>query len=177
MTETLSIPLNKLVPWDGNVRKTGISNGIEELAASIAAHGLLQAPVVRKAKGGKYAVVAGQRRLIALRLLAPQGAIASDGEVACQLVADEADAGEISLAENVVRMAMHPADQFEAFCDLVDRGVDIDAVATRFGVTESVVVRRLKLGRLSPVVLEAYRNGDIDLEDAQAFAISDDHAA
>ena len=39
MTETLSIPLNKLVPWDGNVRKTGAGDGIAELAASILAHG------------------------------------------------------------------------------------------------------------------------------------------
>lgn len=177
MTETLSIPLNKLVPWDGNVRKTAVSEGIEELCASIAAHGLLQAPIVRKVKGGKYAVVAGQRRLLALKLLAEKGTIATDAEIYCQMVAADADAGEISLVENVVRVAMHPADQFEAFRDLVDRGTDIAAVAARFGVTETVVAKRLKLGRLSPVVLDAYRNSDIDLEEAQAFAISDDHDA
>ncbi len=177
MTETLHVPLNKLVPWDGNVRKTGVSDGLEELAASIEAHGLLQAPVVRKGKRGKYAVVAGQRRLLAMRLLESRGSIARDTPVLCQLVADEADAGEISLAENVVRVAMHPADQFEAFRDLVDRGSDVATVAARFGVTESVVVKRLKLGRLSPVVLAAYRSGDIDLEEAQAFAICDDHEA
>ncbi|MFC3723120.1 ParB/RepB/Spo0J family partition protein [Neoaquamicrobium sediminum] len=177
MTETLSIPLNKLVLWDGNVRKTGVSDGIEELCASIAAHGLLQAPIVRKTKGGKYAVVAGQRRLLALKQLAEKGSIASDAEIPCQLVAINADAGEISLVENVVRVAMHPADQFEAFRDLVDRGLSADAVARRFGVSEAVVTKRLKLGRLSPVILEAYRNGDIDLEAAQAFAISDDHTA
>lgn len=177
MSETLSIPLNKLVPWEGNVRKTGVSEGVEELSASIAAHGLLQAPIVRKIKGGKYAVVAGQRRLLALKLLAEKGTIAADMAISCQLVAAEADAGEISLAENVVRVAMHPADQFEAFRDLVDRGVEVAAVAARFGVTENVVAKRMKLGRLSPVVLAAYRAGDIDLEEAQAFAISDDHQA
>ncbi len=177
MTETLSIPLNKLIRWDGNVRRTAVCEGIEELAASIAAHGLLQAPIIRKAKGGKFAVVAGQRRLLALRLLAEKGAIAGDRDVPCQLVDAGADAGEISLAENVMRVAMHPADQFEAFRDLVDRGTDVGTVAARFGVTESVVAKRLKLGRLSPGVLEAYRQGDIDLEEAQAFAISDDHEA
>lgn len=167
----------KLVPWDGNVRKTGVSEGIEELSASITAHGLLQAPIVRKIKGGKYGVVAGQRRLLALKLLAEKGTIAADTAIPCQLVAADADTGEISLAENVVRVAMHPADQFEAFRDLVDRGVEVAAVAARFGVTENVVAKRLKLGRLSPVVLAAYRAGDIDLEEAQAFAISDDHQA
>lgn len=48
MTGTVTIPLNKLIAWDGNVRKTGITDGIDELAASISAHRLLQAPVVRK---------------------------------------------------------------------------------------------------------------------------------
>lgn len=43
-----SIPLNKLVPWDGNVRKIGSSDGIEGLAANIAAVGVLQSLVVRK---------------------------------------------------------------------------------------------------------------------------------
>lgn len=177
MTETLSVPLNKLSVWTGNVRKTGAGEGIDELAASIEAHGLLQALIVRKAKGGKYAVVAGQRRLKALQLLASQDRLPGNAPVRCELVAADADGGELSLAENVVRVAMHPADQFEAFRDLVDRGLDVAAIARRFGVADTVVAKRLKLGRLSPIVLDAYRNGDIDLEAAQAFAITDDHAA
>jgi ParB family chromosome partitioning protein len=48
-----SIPLSKLVPWDGNVRKTGAADGLGELTASIAAHGVLQSLVVRKTRRGK----------------------------------------------------------------------------------------------------------------------------
>jgi len=177
MTETLSIPLNKLSVWSGNVRKTGAGEAIDELAASIESHGLLQPLIVRKEKRGRYAVVAGQRRLMALALLASQERVAVDMPVTCVLTQADADAGELSLAENVVRLAMHPADQFESFRDLVDRGVDAASVARRFGITEAAVLKRLKLGRLSPVVLEAYRNGDVDLDEAQAFAITDDHAA
>jgi hypothetical protein len=47
------------------VRKTGAKDGIEELAASIASHGLLQSLVVRKAKGDKYEIIAGRRRFAA----------------------------------------------------------------------------------------------------------------
>ncbi len=61
-----TIPLNKLTIWAENVRKTGASDAIDELAASIAAHGLLQSLVVRKSARGKFAVVAGGRRLLAL---------------------------------------------------------------------------------------------------------------
>lgn len=143
MTETLSVPLNELSVWTGNVRKTGAGEGIGELAASIEAHGLLQALIVRKAKDGKYAVVAGQRRLKALQLLAAQDRLPGDAPVRCELVAADTDGGELSLAENVVRVAMHPADQFEAFRDLVDRGLDVAAIARRFGVADTVVAKRL----------------------------------
>jgi ParB family transcriptional regulator, chromosome partitioning protein len=83
--EATTIPLNKLTVWDGNVRKTGVTDGIDELAASIAAHGLLQSLVVRKAKRGKYAVVAGQRRLLALQSLAKSKAIAADLDIPCTI--------------------------------------------------------------------------------------------
>src|ERR1700684_4494456 len=108
MTDITSIPLNKLAAWDGNVRKTaGADTALAELAASITAHGLLQSLVVRKGKKGKYAVVAGGRRLAALASLANAGTIATDYPVRCHLIADGADATEISLVENTVREQMH----------------------------------------------------------------------
>ena len=67
-----TIPLNKLVPSPANVRKTGASTGIGELAASIEAHGLLQNLQVRPGPKGKYEVVAGARRHAALNLFARQ---------------------------------------------------------------------------------------------------------
>ena len=178
MTDTTSIPLSKLTAWNGNVRKTaGADTALAELAASIAAHGLLQSLVVRNGKKGKFAVVAGGRRLQALQSLVESGKIASDYAVPCQLVADDADATEISLAENAIRENMHPADEFEAFRDLSDKGMPAADVAARFGVTEAVVSKRLKLARVSPAILTAYRDGKLDLEQVMAFAITDDHKA
>jgi ParB family chromosome partitioning protein len=176
--ETIAfIALNKLTPWSGNVRKTGASDGIEELRASIAAHGVLQSLVVRKNSKGKFAVVAGRRRYLALSALAEQGAITADALVPCRIVSRNADAAEISLTENVVRAPMHPADQFEAFRDLVDRGSSVADVAARFGVSEGAVKKRLTLGRVSPSILAAYKGGDLTLEQVQAFAVTDNIAA
>src|ERR1039458_8372035 len=178
MTDTTSIPLSKLTAWDGNVRKTaGADTSLAELAASIAAHGLLQSLVVRNGKKGKFAVVAGGRRLAALLQLVESGKISADYAVPCQLVADDADGTEISLAENAVRENMHPADEFEAFRNLSDKGMPAADVAARFGVTEAVVSKRLKLARVSPSILAAYRDGKLDLEQVMAFAITDDHKA
>lgn len=176
MSDTLTIPLSKLTLWSGNVRKTGARDGIAELAASIASHGLLQPLLVRKAQRG-YEIVAGQRRFHALKSLAKAGKLAKNFAVSCTLATDSVEASELSLAENVVRAPMHPADQFEAFRKLIDEGASIADVAARFGISDAIVTKRMKLGRLSPVVLASYRNGEIDLEDAQAFALVDDHEA
>ena len=177
MTDTVNITLDKLVAWEGNVRKTATDSGLEELAASIAAHGLLQSLVVRKHGKSKYAVVAGGRRLQALQRLAASGAIGKDAPVPCQILAAETDATEISLAENTVREQMHPADEFEAFRELADKGIPPADIAARFGVTETVVLKRLKLARVSPVILAAYRKDDLTMEQVMAFAVSDDHEA
>jgi ParB family transcriptional regulator, chromosome partitioning protein len=178
MTDITSIPLNKLVASEDNVRKTaGADTALHELASSIAAHGLLQSLVVRKRKKGKFAVVAGGRRLAALLLLADAGKIDPAYGVPCKVLGSDADAVEISLAENSVREAMHPADEFEAFRSLVDGGMSEADVAARFGVTEAVVSRRLRLARVSPMIVAAYRRNELSLDLVMAFAVSDDHAA
>lgn len=84
---------------------------------------------------------------------------------------------EISLDENVTRENMHPADQFEAFRKLADeRGFGAEDIAARFGVTPHVVRQRLRLGAVSPKLMQLYRDGDLTLEQLMAFAITDDQA-
>ena len=84
---------------------------------------------------------------------------------------------EISLAENEIRHAMHPADQFDAFKALADSGSSENYIAARFGVTPLFVRQRLKLANVSAKIIAAYRKGDLDLECVMAFAVTDDHRA
>jgi ParB family transcriptional regulator, chromosome partitioning protein len=70
---------------------------------------------------------------------------------------------------------MHPADELEAFQKLVEEGQSVADVAARFGVSESVVTRRLALARVNPSLLKLYRAGEINLDLLQAFTLSDDH--
>lgn len=175
------IPLNLLKKSPKNVRKTPHSEAdIEALAASIEAKGLLQNLVVEPeydadgAATGCYLVNIGEGRRQAQLLRATRGRIREDEPIRCML--DTAhDGREISLAENVIRTAMHPADQFEAFRDLIDAGQSIEEVAARFGVTPLVVARRLKLANVHPSFLALYRAGEIKLEHLMALAITDDH--
>jgi ParB family chromosome partitioning protein len=115
--------------------------------------------------------------LTALQLLAKAGEIKGTHPVPCKLAEGDIDPSEISLLENVLRDDMHPADEFEAFRDLIDKGIPVADVAARFGVSETVVTQRLKLARVSPAVLKAYREERLTLQQVMAFAVSDDHAA
>ncbi|WP_116137117.1 ParB/RepB/Spo0J family partition protein [Trinickia diaoshuihuensis] len=150
---------------------------IPELAASISRVGLLQnLIVIAAADGEQYEVVAGDRRLTAMKLLAKKKRIPADYEVPCLLVPD-ASARTVSLVENLLREQMHPADQFEAFAALVKEGRPIEDIAADFGVSPLVVQRRLKLANVSPRLLADYRAGGVTLEQLMALTITDDHAA
>lgn len=172
----IRVPLSRLRPSKRNVRKTA-GQSIDALAESIARVGLLQNLTVILARDGEhYDVVAGGRRLAALKLLSKTRRIPKDWEVPCLLVAD-ANARTVSLTENVQREAMHPADQFEAFAALVAEGRPIEDIAADFSVTPLVVQRRLKLANVSPRLLADYRADAVNLDQLMALAITDDHAA
>ena len=172
----LLVPLSQLRPSKRNVRKT-LGASITELAASIERVGLLQnLTVILASDGEHYEVVAGGRRLAALKLLAKKRRLAKDYAVPCLQVAD-ASARTASLTENVQREAMHPADQFEAFAALIAEGRPIEDIAADFGVTPLVVQRRLKLANVSPRLMADYRADAVNLDQLMALAITDDHAA
>ena len=118
--------------------------------------------------------MAGGRRLAALKALAGNGTLHANHPVPCKIAAN-GNAGELSLAENVVRIAMHPADQVVAFAGLAESGVTAAAIAARFGVSERTVEQRLRLGNAAPELLDAYRAEQFDLETLMAFAVTTDH--
>ena len=185
-----SIPLNRLELAPENVRKTPADPAaLEELKASIAAHGLLENLIVRIEDTGhdpgsgpgqthvdRCAVVAGGRRLAAMKALVEEGILDADHPVPCRVIDAEENPGELSLAENVVRVAMHPADQVVAFLRLSEAGVTVAAIAARFGVTERLVEQRLSLGGVAPELLDAYRAQEMDLDTLKAFTVTIDHA-
>src|ERR1700759_892874 len=171
------IPLSKLVPSPDNVRKTDRLSGIDALAANIAANGLLQNLQAKASGKDQFEIVAGGRRLAALKLLVKQKKIEADHLEPCNVQDGETNMTEISIAENEIRQAMHPADQFDAFKALTDGRMSEDDFAARFGVTPLVVRQRLKLANVSAKIIAAFRKGDLDLECVMAFAVTDDHKA
>jgi ParB family transcriptional regulator, chromosome partitioning protein len=176
-----NICLSQLVLSPTNVRATPATPAEDAaLEASIRANGILQNLIVHPTGidgRGAYEVDAGGRRLKIMQKLAAEGAINADSyKVPCKIEKAES-AVESSLAENTIRVAMHPADEFVSIAALIDSGVTIDDIARRFGVSERHVRQRLRLGKLAPELLDAYRAGAINLEAVTAFTLGADHAA
>ncbi len=174
------IPLCRLALAPENVRKTPPDAQPDAaLKASIAAIGLLENLIVRADEpdedgAERFAVIAGGRRLKAMQALVKDGVFDANHPVPCQVRSGDAEAAEVSLAENVVRIAMHPADQVVAFSELARAGQSVAAIAARFGVSERMVEQRLRLGNAAPELLDAYRADEIDLEVLKAFAVTAD---
>lgn len=143
-----------------NVRKAGRDVGIDELAASIDAHGLGQALNVIE-EGGLGYVEDGNRRLRALRLLETRGNLVPTSLVKCEVGEKEGlKPGELGLALNTQRVPMHEADRYEAFRQLQEQGQNASDIAKRFGLDLKRVERILALGTVSPLILEAWRKGE-----------------
>ncbi len=181
LTTARDIALDRLVASDANVRRIKAGLSLEDLAEDISRRGLLQSLSVRPvlddegAETGTFSVSAGGRRLTALKLLVKQKRLAKNAPVPCIVKTDGIEE-EDSLAENTMREALHPLDQFRAFKKLQDQGVTIDEIAARFFVGAPVVRQRLKLAAASEKLLDLYIAEELSLEQLMAFCVSDDHA-
>jgi ParB family chromosome partitioning protein len=165
------IPLADLKVSKLNVRKHGAKD-VASLAASIAAIGLVQ-PLLVRANGESFEIVAGQRRYLAAKSLDADGQTGAD-PLPCVVLAsnEEASAIEASLAENIERLPMDEMDQHEAFLALKKRGLDEADIAAHFGIAEQIVRRRLALADLIPDIRRLYRRGEIDAKTLQVLTLA-----
>ena len=168
--QTIKLSQLRLSPL--NVRHVR-PKAIDQLAADIAAHGLLQNLVVY-AEGSKFKVAAGGRRYRALKQLEKARTIPACHPVAVD-VRDKAEAVELSLAENVQREAMHCADAVIAYGALCREGLPPDDIAARFGVAVGYVRKVLRLAALCPEALKCLARDEIGMEAAQALTLTEHH--
>ena len=169
-SQPLSVPLSRLIPGRSNPRRVKPSQEAHKrLVALIRAHGLLHPLVVRPDKDNRFVVIAGSRRLAALREIHRND---GDPKILCVLRdVDRATAESLALGENFGREPMHPLDEAEAFARLATQeGKQAEDIAAEFGVTNRYVRQRMKLATLAEPVKAAYREGAIDTATAEAFA-------
>ena len=174
------IPLRALARSDKNTRSVQApEEAMQELEASIAAHGVLENLVVRERQDGRrktYEVIAGGRRLTALQRLARKrrSGITLSTPIPCRIIDEDAVDEELSLTENATRVDMHPVDQVAAFRKLTENGLTSKAIANRFGLTARTVEQGLRLAGVAPEILEEARADRLALDHLQAFASTPD---
>lgn len=185
-SEQMKAPFDRLMIDPANVRRKYDEDSITSMKASILAHGIIQPLAVRPPQesdidlGGQlYRVFAGGRRFRAVSALIAENALPADYAIPI-IIRDSAtdrDAEEMSLAENLIRHAMAPADEFRAFKDLADKGLSVAEIALRFGQSDRFVRGRLALGNVHPEILAAYETGELNLEAISAYTLQPDQEA
>ncbi len=183
--ETASLELARIVVVD-NPRRRFDEASLGELAASIERHGLLQPIAVRPMwqdeaielgraddLPGLYELVAGERRLRAIAMLANEAAPEIRAEV---LHISRAEAQELRLVENLQREDLHPLDEAGAFRALLKaeeeggRGWTLDEHAQTVHRSRSYIYQRLKLADLTEPIQDAFFDGELTAGHAILFA-------
>lgn len=183
--ETREIPLHALSLHPDNVRAQAAGAYSEAQVAPLAANirecGLLQPLLVAPLADGGWGVLAGGRRLAALRLLAADKSAKGFSEkmaVACRVVPKAETANvTLSYSENALQLPMDALDRYEAFAAMREKdGADVATIARTFAIAERTVKEALRLGAIHPEIRQAHRDGKIDLDALKAFDAHPDPA-
>lgn len=157
------VPLDAIAPAPHQPRQRFDQARLEELAASIRAHGILSPVILRQGRDG-YELVAGERRVRAARLagLAAVPAVIRE--------ASSARALELALVENIQREDLNPVEEAEAYRRLIDEfGLTQEEMARRVGRDRTSIANALRLLRLPRKVREDLQVGTLTEGHARAL--------
>lgn len=144
---------------------------LEELAASIRDVGLLQPVVVRPLPGGRYELVAGERRVRACRMAGLERVPAIMRETG------EEDLLKEALIENIHRVQLNPLEEAAAYGQLLDDfGITQEELAERLGKSRPTISNALRLLSLPPSVQRRVAAGVLTAGHAKALLAVEDPA-
>ena len=162
--KVLFLPVTAISPNPHQPRREFDTAALEELAGSIAQHGILQPLSVRRLEDGSYELISGERRLRAAQLCSLR-------EVPCLVVnADPQESSLLALIENVQRRDLDFLEEALALQSLLEAtGLSQEALAKRIGKSQSAVANKLRLLKLSPDVLHLLRQNGFTERHARAL--------
>ncbi|HEX4985909.1 MAG TPA: ParB/RepB/Spo0J family partition protein [Burkholderiales bacterium] len=161
---TAELPVGALRPGKFQPRTRMDPQSIAELADSIRAQGLIQPILVRAVDGGKYEIIAGERRWRAAQL-----AGLTQVPVVVRAVPDKA-ALAMALIENIQREDLNPLEEANGIRRLIEEfGMTHDAAAQSVGRSRSAVTNLLRLLNLSRAVQDLLMQGKLEMGHARAL--------
>lgn len=145
---------------------------LEELAASIAEHGVLQPIVVAPSEGGRYVLVAGERRLRASRLAGKETIPAIVRSVSDQ------QSLELALIENIQRQDLNPLEEAESYLRLQHEfNLTQEEVAKKVGKSRPQIANIVRLLHLPQAMQDALVGGKITMSHARTLLGLEDEDA
>lgn len=169
--EVRRVPLRAIVPNPLQPRREFPEEELAELAGSIRENGLLQPLVVRPAPGaeGRFELVAGERRLRAIRSLQWEDVAAVVREVSDETLL------VLALVENLQREALNPLEEAEGYRTLAESfDLTQEEIARSVGKDRSTVANMLRLLGLPPSVRKLLESGELSMGHARALLGVDD---
>jgi len=165
------IPLDQIEANPSQPRKEFGTEALEELAASLRSHGLLQPILVRPAGLDRYYIIAGERRYRAAQL-------AGFERIACLVQAcSEQESAERALIENIQRADLSPVEEGLAYQKLIDEyGLTQEQVAQRVGKGRATIANLLSVIRLPSPVLQLLEEGKLSQGHAKLLTGIEDSA-
>ena len=157
------LPIAAISPNPGQPRRHFSRAGLEELAASIGEHGVLQPLSVRRVPGG-YELISGERRLRASRMAGLE-------EVPCILVSvDGQESSLLALVENLQRRDLDFVEEALALSRLIQTyHLSQEEAAKKLGKSQSAIANKLRLLKLPPEVLALLREKGFTVRHARAL--------
>jgi ParB family chromosome partitioning protein len=165
------IPVDLIDPNPRQPRRSFDDTKLAELADSIRARGVLQPIVVRPLAGGRYELVAGERRLRAARI--------AELELIPAMLrqADDWERLDLALAENMARQNLNAVEEARACAMLVDDlGLTKEEVGRRVGRSRVAISNLVRLLDLPEEALELIESGHLSEGHGRALLLCKDHA-
>lgn len=157
-------PLRSIVPNPRQPRAHFNEEALAELAESIRIHGILNPLVVRAISGGKYELIAGERRLRAAKLAGLESAPIRIVE------ATEQESLELALIENLQREDIGPLESARAYSQLATQfHLTQDEISVRVGKARATVANTLRLLKLPEEILTGLESSQISEGHARAL--------
>lgn len=165
----LELEIGKIKPNPNQPRKNFDMDALNELAASIKVHGIVQPIVVNKQSNDEYLIIAGERRWRAANLCGLKTV-----PVIVKNYTDK-QVKEISIIENLQREDLNPIEAARAIKELMDEyGLTQEAVSERIGKSRSNIANTLRLLTLYPDVIKMVEEGKLTSGHARCLVVIED---
>ena len=165
------LPIDDMHVSKLNMRHRRKPPNIDDIYPSVLKSGVLK-PMLVRCEDGKWGVVAGRRRLFALRRKQKETEKPQEAPCVIMQPGDDAAAVEASIIENVGVEPQTEMQQYEAFARLAKKGRSVPEIADYFGVDERNVKRILALANLSDGIRKLYAAEEIDASTIRALTLA-----